>query len=142
MAKMEAGSGKMTAEKNPLGALPPAARLLGRKVIRAVPGVGEVELEFRAPASFMNRHGYVQGGLLAAMLDSAMGCALIASGRGISCVTLEMKVSYMRPARRGRIRAVGRVVQRGRSVAFLEGELRSPEGKVLATATSTHRIVR
>ena len=128
---------------DPLSVTPPAARLLGR-TIRAVDRVaGRVELEFTAPPEFRNRNGTVQGGLLAAMLDSTVGCAVVSMlAPGESVVTLEMKVSYLRPAAPGAIQASGQVVQRGGAVAFAEGELRDPAGARLARATATLRILR
>ncbi|HMP62711.1 MAG TPA: PaaI family thioesterase, partial [Phenylobacterium sp.] len=51
--------------------------------------------------------------------------------------TLEMKTSFLRPAKPGFIKGVCRVVKWGRSVAFTEGELYDPDGKLLAKATGT-----
>lgn len=56
--------------------------------------------------------------------------------------TLELKVSFLRPAAPGRITGTGRVVHRGGSIAFLAGELRNEAGEVLATATATARVIR
>jgi len=53
-----------------------------------------------------------------------------------------MHVTYLRPATIGPLRASGRVVHRGGSIAFAEGELHDPGGGVVATATATLRIVR
>jgi uncharacterized protein (TIGR00369 family) len=87
--------------------------------------------------------GNVQGGFLAAMLDDTLGPALAATlGDGEFAPTLELKVSFLRPAAPGRITGTGRVVHRGGSIAFLAGELRDETGDVLATATATVRIIR
>jgi uncharacterized protein (TIGR00369 family) len=120
---------------------PPAARLLGRRVLEADPRAGTAKVRFRAVSDFLNRRGTIQGGILAAMFDSAFGSTLIGSlERGESIVTLEMKVSFIRPAAPGTIIGSARVISRGRTIAFLEGELRDEEGTLLATATSTFRI--
>ncbi len=93
--------------------------------------------------SFTNPVGSVQGGFLAAMLDDTLGPALAATlADGEFAPTLELKVSFLRPAVPGRIIGTGRVVHRGGSIAFLAGELRDDVGQVLATATATVRIVR
>ncbi|MEC8177992.1 MAG: PaaI family thioesterase, partial [Pseudomonadota bacterium] len=55
--------------------------------------------------------------------------------------TLEIKVSMLAPARPGRILAVGRVLRRGRSVGFVEGELYDAEGRLLAAGSSTANFV-
>jgi uncharacterized protein (TIGR00369 family) len=127
---------------DPLTRTPPAARLLGRRVLSADRHAGVVELEFQAPPEFANRHGQVMGGMLAAMLDSTVGCAAVAALGGQSVVTLTMHVTYLRPAAIGPLRGSGRVVHRGRSIAFAEGELHDSGGAVVATATATLRIVR
>jgi uncharacterized protein (TIGR00369 family) len=54
--------------------------------------------------------------------------------------TIEIKVSFLRPARPGPIIAEGRVVHRTRSLAFLEGTLATDEGDLIATGTATARI--
>ncbi len=87
--------------------------------------------------------GSVQGGSLAAMLDATLGPALVATlPDGEVAPTLELKVSFLRPASPGQITGIGRVVPRGGSIAFLAGELRDQAGEVPATATATARIIR
>jgi len=122
--------------------LPPAARLLGRRVLEVDPDAGTIRVEFDARPEFLNSAGTVQGGFLAAMLDSTLGPALRATlGPGQFAPTLELKVSFIRAAQAGRLIGHGHIVHRGRSTAFLAGELRNPEGELVATATATARIV-
>jgi uncharacterized protein (TIGR00369 family) len=52
-----------------------------------------------------------------------------------------MKTSFLRPARVGPVYGEGRVVHRGRDVLFVEGRLEDAEGRVLATATATTRVI-
>src|SRR5579862_7085513 len=121
---------------------PPAAQLLGRRVLAVDPAAGTISVEFEARAEFLNSAGTVQGGFLAAMLDSTLGPALRATlGPEQRAPTLELKVSFIRPAQVGRLTGRGRIVHRGRSTAFLEGDLRNPEGELVATATATARIL-
>jgi molybdopterin converting factor subunit 1 len=115
--------------------------LLGMRPLHAEPG--HVRMEFHASEQFLNPAGMVQGGFLTAMLDDTMGPAAIAQlGPGHFTPTLELKVSFLRPARAGRLVCDGRVVHMGRSVAFLEGSLADADGNVVATATATARVVR
>jgi uncharacterized protein (TIGR00369 family) len=121
----------------------PAARLLGREALERDAQARTAVVRFQASPDFRNRRGTIQGGILAAMLDSVFGTTLASSlQRGESIVTLEMKISFIRPAVPGTIIGNGRVVERGRSIAFLEGELRDADGALLATGTSTFRIAR
>ncbi len=120
---------------------PPAyAGLLGIRPLHAEPGY--VKFEFRATEQFLNPAGVVQGGFITAMLDESMGpAALSAIGPGFMVPTLELKVSFLRPVRPGRLVAEARVVHRGRSVVFLESALFDEQNERLATATATARIV-
>jgi uncharacterized protein (TIGR00369 family) len=121
----------------------PCHHLLGRRVLRAEPSSGRSELTFEALDEFTNGMGNVQGGLLAAMLDSVMGAALATVlAEGERPPTLEMKISFIQPAKVGTIAGSARVVHRGKSVAFVEGELHSRSGSLLAKGTSTARIIR
>jgi molybdopterin converting factor subunit 1 len=120
---------------------PRYVELLGMRPLRSEPG--HMRFEFDAKDEFLNPAGVVQGGFLTAMLDEAMGPAALAQlGPGHFIPTLELKVSFLRPARAGRLIADGRVVHLGKSVAFLEGSLADDDGNVVATATATARVVK
>jgi uncharacterized protein (TIGR00369 family) len=122
---------------------PPAAALLGWTLSWVAPERGEIEVFFTAHDGLTNPMGNVQGGLLSAMLDDTLGPALVATlPDGEFAVTLELKISFLRPAAPGRITGTGRVVHRGGSVAFLAGELRDDAGQLLATGTATARIIK
>jgi uncharacterized protein (TIGR00369 family) len=85
----------------------------------------------------------VQGGFLAAMLDDTMGPALVGGLEpGDFAPTTDLHVQFLRPARAGRLVGRGRVVRRGRDVAFLAGELVDQDGAVVAVATATAQIRR
>jgi uncharacterized protein (TIGR00369 family) len=122
--------------------VPPAAATLGFELRAVDPDAGTIEVGFTASPQFANPMGDVQGGFLAAMLDDTLGPALVATlGPDQFAPTLELKVSYLRPARVGPLVGRGRVVHRGGTIAFLEGSLADPAGDVVATATATARIV-
>jgi molybdopterin converting factor subunit 1 len=122
--------------------MPPPAYtdLLGSRPLDAEPG--HVRMEFQATEQLLNPMGAVQGGFLTAMLDETMGPAAISAlGPGQGVPTLELKVSFIRPARPGRFVADARVVHLGKSVVFLESTLVADDGTLIATATATARIV-
>lgn len=122
--------------------LPPAATHLGLRFLEAEPQSGRILVEFAARAEFTNPHGQVQGGFLAAMLDDTlMGALATLLEPNEFATTLEIKVSFLRAAGLGKLRGEGRVVRRGRSVAFLEGSLHSESGEEMATASATARIL-
>jgi uncharacterized protein (TIGR00369 family) len=122
---------------------PPAAVLLGWKLVEIDPDQGTIEVAFEASERFLNPAGAVQGGFLAAMLDDTLGPALVATlGDGEWAPTADLHVQFLRPVKPGALRGHGRVVKRGRDVAFLEGELRDAEGEIVASATATAVIRR
>ena len=121
---------------------PPAAQLLGWKLIEIDPDVGTISVEFDGKASFLNPAGTIQGGFLSAMLDDTMGPAAMAFLGGAQMAqTLELKINFLRPGKMGPIFGEGRVVHRGRDILFLEGSLNDSEGKTIATGTATARVV-
>lgn len=121
---------------------PPCAELLGWEMVHARPAEGWVRIRFEGRSQFRNPAGSIQGGILAAMLDDTMGPAVFAMTEGaLYTVTTDMNVSYMAPAKVGPIFGEGRVVHLGKSIAFLEAELRDETGLLIARATSTARLV-
>jgi uncharacterized protein (TIGR00369 family) len=127
----------------PAPTVPPAATTLGVRERHAEPGSGTSRTVFEAPPTLANMMGFVQGGFLAGMLDSTMGLAVRSLlPAGATAPTLEMKVTYLRPAKIGTLTGYGRVIQLGGTIGFLDAELRGPDGETVAIATSTVRIVR
>lgn len=118
---------------------PTGSQTLGFRLVGVSQTDKSVEVAFDARAELLlNPMKQIQGGYLCAMLDECMSVAcMVASGMTHVAPTLEMKTSFLRPARPGAIRGVGRVVKWGRQVAFTEGELYDPDGKLLAKATGT-----
>ena len=120
----------------------PTSAHLGLELLAVNQEAGIVEMAFNATDKLCNKWGGIQGGNVAAMLDDAMAFAIgLNLDWGQISPTLEIKVSMLAPARPGRIFAVGRVLRRGRSVGFVEGELYDAEGRLLATGSSTANFV-
>ena len=119
---------------------PKGSVTLGFRMIAIDQSKMQIEAEFDARDDFRNPMGQIQGGYLCAMLDDVMSVAcLITSGMTHVAPTLEMKTSFLRPAiaNGSKLRATGRVVKWGRTIAFTEGEIYDAEGKLLAKATGT-----
>ena len=116
-------------------ALKQEVSLLAHAIKKELP----VEAEFNARAELLlNPMKQIQGGFLCAMLDEVMSIAcMVASGMTAVAPTLEMKTTFLRPGAPGPIRGVGRVIKWGRQVAFTEGELYDPEGRMRAKASGT-----
>ena len=118
---------------------PTGSQTLGFRITAVSQADKSVEVAFEARADLLlNPMKQIQGGYLCAMLDECMSVAcMVASGMTHVAPTAEMKTSFFRPAQPGQIRGVGRVAKWGRTLAFTEGELYDPEGRLLAKATGT-----
>ena len=121
--------------------LPPATSTLGFELIAVDPDAGTIEVGFLAADTFVNPVGVIQGGFLAAMLDETLGPALIATlGPDQFAPTADLHIQFLRPAKPGRLIGRGRVVRKGRDLAFMSGELVDESGEVVAVATATATI--
>jgi uncharacterized protein (TIGR00369 family) len=121
---------------------PPAARLLGMEIEDVQHG--RTVFSLLADELHENPMGTMHGGVIAALVDTAMGCAVasnLSSDRGFT--TLELKTNYLRPitTATGRIRAEGWVVHAGGRVVMTEARVTDDDGKLYAHATSTCLIV-
>ena len=87
----------------------------------------------------------VHGGVYAALVDAAIGCALATvnpeSAGGVGQTTLDLNVSYLAAARGPTIFAEGTLLRRGRSVAFGEVRVTDEAGTLLAVGRATYLIL-
>ena len=121
---------------------PPSSRLLGWHLLDARPEAGWIRIGFDGKREFCNPAGFIQGGLLSAMLDDTMGPAVLVMSEGRRyTTTISMTVNFLSPAKPGPIIAEARVTQLGKTIAFVEGKLMAEDGTVLATATASERLL-
>lgn len=131
--------------KNPFramqaGEIPPApaSQLLGLKILELDETLGTCTIEFEGKPEFVNPIGTIQGGFVAAMLDDTFSIALLAAlGPEMIAPTVEMKISFIRAAKPGRLIGKGRVVHKGGTIGFAESELFDAEGRLIARASAT-----
>jgi uncharacterized protein (TIGR00369 family) len=103
---------------------------------------GTIEVAFTATDDFTNPAGNVLGAFLAAMLYDTMGPALLATLEPDQFQsTLDLQVSFLRPARPGRFVGSGRVVRRIGAIAHLEASLADADRALIATATSVACVI-
>ncbi len=121
---------------------PPSSKLLGWQLLDARPEEGWIRIGFDGKAEFCNPAGFIQGGILSAMLDDTMGPAVFVMTEGkIYTATITMTVNFLAPAKVGPIVGEAKVTQLGRTIAFVEAKLTAADGAVLATATTSARLV-
>jgi uncharacterized protein (TIGR00369 family) len=119
----------------------PLANLLGFRAVEV--DAGRCVMELDAGEEHGNIIGTLHGGVLAAVADSAMGVAFAATlEAGERCTTVELRINFLRPFDKGRIRAVAQVVRRGRNLGYLECDLLDAAGQLLARSSSTYMVLR
>lgn len=92
---------------------------------------------------FLNPAGIVQGGFLAAMLDSAMGASAVTvvGERKVIVANTEMKVSFLRPVKSGEVlTCTATVLKPGKIISFLEAKIVDAQDRLVATASSSYLV--
>lgn len=120
---------------------PPIATLLGARLLALDTTAGTLAAEYEATTAFLNPAGTVQGGMLAAMLDDL--CAAVVDARaseGGGVVTLTLNLSFLAPARPGRLQGRSAIVGGGRSICYVEAVLEQA-GTEVARATACCRVI-
>lgn len=117
----------------------PHCAILGSEFLGFDEESATATMRFTVKPEMCTWRGGVQGGLVAGYLDDVMGCAFVMmSGGEQAPLNLEISMQLLGLLPIGAtITGKGRVVRAGNRVVFLEGELLSEEGQVLARATST-----
>lgn len=125
------------------GDAPHIWRTLGYRRTSWEPGRTSIEWDAGAAYSFPTRTGpVVQGGLVTAVLDAAMGgaCWTVLDLDQVF-LTADLRVEFLRMTAPGRLTATGWVVRRTRRVVFCAAELLDDAGRVLATSRCTQVVL-
>ena len=120
---------------------PAMAELMGFSLVEV--GDGIAVFVGHTSDKILNPLGAVHGGFAAAVLDSALGCAIQTKlPKGSPYGTLELKVNYIRPitADTGFVRAIGRAIHVGRRTGTSDARLETGDGKLLAHGSTTCMI--
>ena len=131
-AKVRESFGKQTAMQS-----------LGALIGRVEPGEVEIEMPYRA--DFTQQNGFVHGGIVTAIVDSACGyAALSLSAPGTAVLTVEYKVNFVAPAKGERLLARGEVVRPGSTVPVCKGDVVTYDGgdeKLVASMLTTMMLM-
>ncbi|MFD0669448.1 PaaI family thioesterase [Ramlibacter sp. MAHUQ-53] len=121
-----------------------AMATLGARLQRV--DAGQVEIELPFAAHITQQHGFVHGGVISAVLDSACGYAassLMPADAGV--LTIEFKVNLLAPAKGRRFRVAGEVVKPGRTITVTEGKAWAVDDdgreKLVATMVATMMVI-
>lgn len=125
----------------------PALRTLGGHVVAWDAEAERITMEWTATTDHCHsveghpHGGIVQGGFVTGWLDAAMAHACLAKSHfSVGVPSLEIKVSFFRPAHPGLYRSTGWITRWARRIAFMEAELVDADGAMIARASSTAAI--
>lgn len=121
--------------------LPPVAKLIGFTVPLIEPG--KVIVELQADERHTNPMGTLHGGILCDIADAAMGIAQASLLQpGETFTTLELKINFLKPIWKAKLRAIGTVVKAGRTISLIECDVLDEQDKLVARASSTCMTLR
>src|SRR5438067_2824067 len=119
----------------------PVARLIGFEEKKIADGSATVMLA--AGPQHANPMGTLHGGILCDIADAAMGMAFASTlAPEESFTTVELKVNFFRPIWQAQLKAEGTVVQRGRTIGYVEWAITDEENRLVAKAASTCMVLR
>ena len=117
------------------------ARLIGFEAKDIADGRATVTLS--AGPQHANPMGTLHGGILCDIADAAMGMAFASTlAPDESFTTVELKINFFRPVWQAQLRAEGTVVQRGRTIGYVECAITDEEKRLIARAASTCMVLR
>jgi len=120
---------------------PPVSELIGFELTEA--GDGHAVIILQAGPQHANPMGTMHGGILCDIADAAMGISFASTlAPGESFTTAELKINFFRPVWNERLRAEGRVVQRGRTIGYTECDVTDENGRLIAKSSSTCLVLR
>jgi acyl-CoA thioesterase len=115
----------------------PFARFLGLELEQVASGTATLAVNVRK--ELMQNQGMVHGGAIASLIDTATAFAIISLiAPSEKVTTVDLTISYLRPAVRGRLKAVATVVRAGRRLFVVSAEVFDKQGKLITTALSTY----
>ena len=116
-----------------------AMQTLGAVINRVAPGEVEIEMPYRADLA--QQHGFIHGGIVTAIVDSACGYAAFSlSAPETAVLTVEYKVNFVAPAKGNLLLARGEVVRPGATITVCKGDVLAyddGEEKLVASMLTT-----
>jgi uncharacterized protein (TIGR00369 family) len=102
---------------------------------------GRATVAFEAAEEHLNPAGTLHGGVLATLVDTAMGLAVrSATGERDVPATSQLTVTYLRPGKPGPLTVTARVRTRGEHLTVCEADVEQ-EGKELVHALATFALL-
>ena len=121
----------------------PLGEFLGMTINQGEPSSGRGHVELEVGENHLNPHGVAHGAVAFAMMDTAMGAAVMTIvPDGHLCATIEVHTRFHRPVRPGPLTTEASVLTPGRRVVQLEARTLDGEGQLVASATASFAVFR
>jgi uncharacterized protein (TIGR00369 family) len=102
---------------------------------------GSARMSFRADEEHLNQAGTLHGGVLATLVDTAMGAAVRSAADDEDVpATSQLTVTYLRPGKPGELEVTARVRTRGEHLTVCEADVEQ-DGKSLVHAVATFALL-
>ena len=115
----------------------PYQRFLGLTLVRAEDGLVEIRLPFREEFLRADGSDWLHGGIISALIDIAGDYAIVTK-TGVGVPTIDLRVDYLRPARRGALLASAHTVRVGRTIGVADVEVRDERGELVAVGRGVY----
>lgn len=119
----------------------PYQRFLGLTFVRHEEGLVEIRLPFREEFLRADDSDWLHGGIVSALIDIAGDYAIITKV-GVGVPTIDLRVDYLRPARRGDLLATARTIRVGRTIGVADIEVRDTGGELIAVGRGVYAMPR
>ncbi|HSS93018.1 MAG TPA: PaaI family thioesterase [Candidatus Dormibacteraeota bacterium] len=115
---------------------------LGLRLVEAGDGMAVVEMT--STEEMANHSGFVHGGMISTLADSAMGRSIHTLKPGVArAMSFDLKLNFINAARIGeKLTATGHVIHAGRRTVVAECRVEGKEGRLVATASATFAVTR
>ena len=119
----------------------PFMRFLGLEIVTAEKGRIEIRLPFREEFIRLDGSDWLHGGVISALADIAGDYAVMTeTAPGVP--TIDMRVDYLRPARKGDLTAIGKTVRVGKTICVADVEIRDASGTLVAVGRACYASPR
>jgi acyl-CoA thioesterase len=118
----------------------PFWKLLGMKIVEAEEG--RVRLSLELQEEHMQIYGVIHGGVLASLVDSAVGIAVQSTlSEDEGSTTTNLQIMYAKPAKSGRLYADAQLIRRGKTIVFGDCRVTDKEGQLIVQGNATYMIL-
>lgn len=119
----------------------PIGKLLALTLVSSE--IGRATVEFEASERYANPMGTLHGGVMCDIADAAMGAAYRSTlSESDTFTTLELKINFLRPVWKAKLRAHAKVVRAGKVVGLVECDVVDEKDRLVARASSTCMTLR